>query len=138
MLNKTIIQYLLGLGLALFTILIVEGTLLMITDIGWAVLTVIYITIFFMQITFYYLTTNFKFGWTVLSFIFNFLIWTFEQVIIEKTFSDSFIYEGENWNVGAIILGGLLWVTNKILIDKLFDVNKSIQRHTSKLNLNWG
>ena len=136
MLKKIIIQYLLGLGLALFTILIVEGTLLMLTDIDWGFLTVIYITIFFMQITFYYLTTNFKFGWTVLSFIFNFLIWTFEQVIIEKTFSDSFIYEGENWNVGAIILGGLLWVTNKILIDKLFDVNKSIQRHTGKLNLN--
>ncbi len=135
MLKKTTIQYLLGLGLALLTIPIVKGTLAVLPDIGWHFLTVIYVTIFALQITFYYLTTNFKFGWTVLSFILNFTLWTFEQVIIEKTFHDSFIYQGENWKVGAYILGGLLWVTNKILIDQLFNLNKSISRQTSKINV---
>lgn len=135
MLKKTTIQYLLGLGLALLTIPIVEGTLAVLPDIGWHFLTVIYVTIFILQITFYYLTTNYKFGWTALSFIMNFILWTFEQIVIEKTFHDSFIYQGENWKLGAYVLGGLLWVTNKILIDQLLNLNKSISRQTSKINV---
>ena len=135
MLKKTTIHYLIGVGLALLTILVVEGTILVLQDIGWHFLTVIYITIFIFQITFYYLTTNYKFGWTVLSFIVNFILWTFEQVVIEKNFHDSFIYRGDNFKAGALILGGLLWVTNKILIDKLFDLNKSIHKQTNKINV---
>ena len=134
MLKKTTIQYLLGLGLALLTIPIVEGTLAVLSDIGWHFLTVIYVTIFILQITFYYLTTNFKLGWTVLSFITNFILWTFEQVIIEKNFHDTFIYKSDNFKIGALILGGFLWVTNKILIDKFFYLNKSIHKQTSKIN----
>ncbi len=135
MLKKTTIQYILGLGLALLTIPIVEGTLALLPDIGWHFMTVIYVTIFILQITFYYLTTNYKFGWTALSFIANFILWTLEQVVIEKTFHDTFIYQGENWKIGAYILGGLLWVTNKILIDQLLNLNKSINRQTSKINV---
>jgi hypothetical protein len=135
MLKKTTIQYLLGLGLALLTIPIVEGTLAVLPDIGWHFMTVIYVTIFVLQITFYYLTTNYKFGWTALSFIVNFILWTLEQVVIEKTFHNTFIYQGESWKIGAYILGGLLWVTNKILIDQLLNLNKSINRQTSKINV---
>jgi hypothetical protein len=135
MLKKTTIQYLIGVGLALLIIPVVEGTLLVLPDIGWHFLTVIYITIFIFQITFYYLTTNYKFGWTALSFIMNFILWTFEQVVLEKNFHDSFIYKGDNFKIGVLILGGLLWVTNKILIDKLFDLNKSIHKQTSKINV---
>ncbi|MES2620983.1 MAG: hypothetical protein V4615_09025 [Bacteroidota bacterium] len=135
MLKKITIQYLIGVGLALFTIPVVEGVLAVLPDIGWHFMTVIYITIFVFQITFYYLTTNYKFGWTVLSFIVNFILWTFEQVVIEKNFHDSFIYKGDNFKIGALILGGLLWVTNKILIDKLIDLNKSIHTQTNKINV---
>jgi hypothetical protein len=133
MLKKTTIQYLIGIGLALLTIPVIEGTLFVLPDIGWGFLSVIYITIFFFQITFYYLTTNYKFGWTALSFIVNFILWTFEQVAIEKTFHDSFIYQGENWKIDAYVLGGILWVTNKILIDQLLNFNKSINRKISKI-----
>ncbi|MCW2263734.1 MULTISPECIES: hypothetical protein [Sphingobacterium] len=132
--EKITIQYLIGVGLALLIIPIVEGALAVLPNIGWHFLTVMYFTVFTLQITFYYLTTNFKFGWTVLSFILNFIFWTFEQVIIEKTFHDSIIYNGENWKLGVYILGGLLWVTNKILIDKLFDLNKSIHKQSSRIN----
>ena len=135
MLKKITIQYLLGLALALLTILIVEGILAFLPDIGWHFLTVIYVTIFMLQITFYYLTTNFKFGWTVLSFVLNFIFLIFELVVIEKNFHDSFIYQGNNWKIGVYIIGGLLWVTNKILIDQIFDLNKSIKRKTSKINV---
>lgn len=120
MLKKTPIQYLIGVGFALLIIPIGEVILFLFPYIGWHFLTIIYITIIIFLITFYYLTTNFKFGWTVLSFIFNFIIWTFEQVLIEHNFHDSFIYKGNNFKIGALILGGLLWVTNKIFIDKLF------------------
>ena len=135
MLKKTTIHYFLGLGLALLTIPIVKGTLAVLSDLGWYFLTVIYLTIFVLQITFYYLTTNYKFGWTALSFIVNFILWTFEQVVIEKTFQDSFIYQGENWKIGAYVLGALLWVTNKILIDQLLNLNKSINVQTNKINV---
>ena len=135
MLKKTTIQFLIGIGLTLLTILIAEGTLALLSDIGWHALTIIYATIFVMQITFYYLTTNFKFGWTALSYILNFILWIIEQVIIEKTFHDSIIYNSEKWKVGAYILGGLLWVTNKIIIDKFFDANKSIHKQGNKINV---
>ena len=135
MLKKTTIQYLLGLGLALLTIPIVEGTLSILPDIGWHFMTVGYIAILLMQILFYYLTTNFNIGWTALSFVLNFILWTFEQVIIEKNFHDTFIYKGDNYKIGVLILGGLLWVTNKILIDKLFGINKSINKQTNKINV---
>lgn len=134
MLKNIAIQFLLGLGLALITVSIVEISLTMLNDIGWHFLTVIYITILFLQIIFYYLATNFNIGWTVLSFILNFILWTFEQVIIEKSFHDSFIYQSENWKIGAYILGALLWVINKILIDELFKFNKSIHRKSSIIN----
>ena len=133
--KKTAIQYILGLGLALLTIPILEGTFAVLPDIGWHFITVFYITILVLQITFYYLTTNFKFGLTSLSFLFNFVLWLLEQVLIEKNFHDSFIYKGTNYKIGVFILGGLLWVTNKILIDKLFGFNKSIYKKKSKINL---
>lgn len=135
MIKTNTIQYLIGVGLALLTIPIGEGVIALLPDIGWHFMTVIYVTILLSQITFYYLTTNFKLGWTVLSFVLNFILWTFEQVIIEKIFHDSFIYQRENWKIGAYILGGLLWVTNKILIDHLFNFNKSIHRQTSKIKV---
>lgn len=135
MLKKTSIQYLLGLGLALLIIPIVEGILSAIPDIGWHFMTVVYVTIFISQITFYFLTTNYKFGWTALSFIINFILWTFELVVIEKTFHDSFIYHVQNWKISSYILGGLLWVTNKILIDQVLKLNKSIKIQTNKVNV---
>ena len=52
-----------------------------------------------------------------------------------NNFHDSFIYKGDNFKTGTLIHGGLLWVTNKILIDKLFDLNKSIQKHKSIINI---
>lgn len=134
MLKKIVIQYLLGLGLAFIAIIIFDRLLVMLPEIGWHFLTVVYIAIFFLQIAFYYLTTNFNFGWTVLSFILNFILWTFEQVIIEKSFHDSFIYQGELMEIGVYILGAILWVTNKILIDQYFNFNKSIHRKISKIN----
>lgn len=133
--KKTAIQYILGLGLALLTIPILEGTFAVLPDIGWHFITVFYIIILVLQIIFYYLTTNFKFGLTSLSFLFNFVLWLLEQVLIEKNFHDSFIYKGANYKIGVFILGGLLWVTNKILIDKLFGFNKSIYKKKSKINL---
>jgi hypothetical protein len=128
-------QYLLGIGLALLTIPIIAVTALVFPDIGWNLLYVVYIAIFIFQMVFYYLTTNFKLAWTVLSFILNFVFWTFEQVILEKNFHESFIYSGDHSQLGVFTLGGFLWVTNKIVIDKVFTFNKSIHKYKSKMNV---
>lgn len=127
-------QYLLGLALALLIIPVVEGILAILPDIGWHFLTVIYITIFVFQILFYFLTSHHNVWWTLLSFISNFVLWTFEQVQIEKNFHDSFIYQGENYKIGVLILGGMLWVTNKIIIDKLLAINKSTNSKMSRMD----
>ena len=125
----------LGFGLALLTILIAQGVLTIFPSIGWNILGVLYITIFTFQIAFYYLTTNFRLSWTILSFVLNFVLWTTEQVIIERTFHDSFIYQGGDWKLGVYILGGFLWVTNKIILDKLISLKKSIHKQTSILHV---
>ena len=135
MLKKIVVQYLLGIGLALLLIPVSKGTLALFPNIDYEIFTVFYIAIVVFQIIFYYLTTNYKLGWTVLSFILNFILWTFEQVQIYKNFEDSFIYKENNYGTEALILGGLLWVTNKILIDKLFGLNKSINKHDSKIKV---
>lgn len=133
--NKNYLQYLLGIVLSILVIPIFSVTLLLIPNIGWHLLTVIYITILIFQIIFYYLTTKHNLAWTILSFIMNFSIWTLEQVTIEKYFHDSFIYKYDNLNLNVLILGGALWTTNKIIIDKLFDFNKSIFKKKSKLEI---
>ena len=132
MLKNIIIQYLFGISLALLTTPIVKVTLSLLPDIGWHFLTVIYLIIFFLQISFYFLTTNFNFGWTALSFTLNFLLWVLELVVLEKNFQGSFIY---NDNIYIFIISGIFWVTNKLIIDKLFELNKSIHRKKSIINI---
>ncbi len=85
-------------------------------NIGWHFLTVSYISIFVLQILFYYLTTDYVIKWQVFSFIINFILWTFEQVQIEKYYQDTFIYKNQS-KIVVCLLGGFLWVTNKILIE---------------------
>ena len=126
MLKKIPTQYLIGIGLSLLTIPIVDGTLTLLPDIGWHFITITYVTIFVSQIIFYFLTTKFNFLGTSISFFLNFIFWTLEQVNIEKIFNKSFIYNGENSKICVLILGGLLWVSNKIFIEKLYELYKSI------------
>ncbi len=133
MLENTCKHYLIGLGLTLLTIAFVEAVIALFPGIGWHFLTVLYVTILVMQIIFYWLTTNYNFAWSALSFIINFILWTLELVAVEKTFPDSVIFYSDNWKIGAYMLAGLLWVTNKIIIDKIFALNKSLHKHPSKI-----
>lgn len=133
MLENTCKHYLIGLGLTLLTIAFVEAVIALFPGIGWHFLTVLYVTILVMQIIFYWLTTNYNFAWSALSFIINFILWTLELVAVEKTFPDSVIFYSGNWKIGAYMLAGLLWVTNKIIIDKFFALNKSLHKQPNKL-----
>lgn len=129
---KTIIsQYILVIGLTLTLKGITLGTERLFPDIGWHILSIAYLTLFALQVTFYYLTTNFKIGWTISSFIINFILWTIELVVLEKSFHNTWIYQDSK--IASIVLGGILWATNKILLDKLFLLNKSMTIKTSKL-----
>jgi hypothetical protein len=128
MLKKIPTQYIIGIGLSLLTIPIVDGTLTLLPDIGWHFITITYVTIFVSQIIFYFLTTKFNFLGTSISFFLNFIFWTLEQVNIEKIFNKSFIYNGEYSQTCVLILGGLLWVSNKIFIEKLYELYKSMSK----------
>jgi hypothetical protein len=132
MLKNTAIQYIIGFGFTILLIPIIEATIHFFPNISWKHASVILIfTALIFQILFYYLTTHYNFGWTALSFIINVILWTVEQVVIEKNFHDELLHHSNE----LLILGGLLWVTNKILIDKIFELNKSTTKGQSKIAL---
>lgn len=100
-------------------------------DIGWHLMTVIYSLILLLQLSFYALTTNFKLGRTTMSFVLNFLLWTFEQVGSEMIFRDTWFYQEPGLQV--IFLGATLWATNKLVLDKLLTHGMRVNFSTSKL-----
>ena len=100
-------------------------------ELGWHILTVLYFTTLILQLTFYYLTTNFEIGLTVVSFIINFILWILEQVGLYNALHESWLYQ--NLSVGPILLGGLLWASNKMLIDYVFTRNRKIKIGLSRL-----
>ena len=135
MLKKTVLLYVLGIGLVFLTIPIVEGVMYILPDIGWYILLVLYLTIFMLQILFYYLTTYFNLGWTAFSFVLNLLLLMFEFVLVERYIPDSFLSKRPSWSIGGYFIGGVLWVTNKILLDKLVLRKKDIHKQPNRVNL---
>ena len=60
-------------------------------------------------------------GWTVLSFFLNFILWTGEQVLFEKKFHDTVLYQEEGiTQIFVLTFGSLLFAINKGLLDELF------------------
>lgn len=57
-----------------------------------------------------------------------------EQVNLEKTFHDSFIYQSKDTGFMVLIIGGLLWTINKLLIDKILGLFKVNLRPTNRLD----
>ena len=94
-------------------------------------MTVIYTLILLLQLTFYGLTTNFKLGRTTMSFVLNFILWTFEQVGSEMIFRDTWFYQESGLQV--IFYGATLWATNKLVLDKLLTYGMRVNFSTSKL-----
>jgi hypothetical protein len=73
--------------------------------------------IFLLQVSFYLLTTNFKLGRTTMSFVLNFILWTFELVGSEMLFPDTWFYQEPGLQV--LMPGAIFWATNKLILDKL-------------------
>ncbi|MGC1240900.1 MAG: hypothetical protein WA874_04890 [Chryseosolibacter sp.] len=89
--------------------------------LGYGALLFAYIFILLGLILFYKLTSVLSIGWTVLSFFMNFILWTFEQVVFEKRFHDTVLYQ-EEWVTQSFVLtfGSLLFAFNKVLLDEVF------------------
>jgi hypothetical protein len=120
--KKIMLQYLLGISFAVVTIYIMEASIYIFPNIGWGFLSVLYFSILLFQFVFYFLTTNFKFCWTILNFIINFVLWIAELINTEKIFQETYFYkEGK---ILVLIFGGFLWVTNKLIIDLFFRMNQ--------------
>ena len=117
--KSILFQYLLGVGLALLLMPIINGIEKILPDIGYGFLDIFYLLIFLFLTIFYFLATNFN-------------SWTAEQVALENRFHNTFIYQGNSLIV--LVLGGLLWVTNKIAIDQLLKLQKKSSFKTNKLD----
>jgi hypothetical protein len=118
--NKIISHFGLAILIAISTSILTLLIIKLFPEIGWHFLTVAYINILLGQIIYYYSTTYTTFPLTVLSFVLNFILWVIEQVFIEQTFHDSFVYQDERFRVIVVILGAFLWATNKLILDKVF------------------
>ena len=91
------------------------------TTLGAVFLLLTYGSIIGGLIFFYLLTTQYKIGLTVLSFLLNLIVWITEQVVIENHFHNSFLYQNENTGaIFVLVLGVFLWTVNKIVFDAIF------------------
>lgn len=131
--KNTLGQYILAIGLALLTLPLGYFFVLLKNNLGWNFQTIAFIALFFLQAFYYYITTNLNVGFSILSFIFNFILWVPEQVLIGHALDHIFIYQGHL--VGGAVIGGLLWASNKIFIDLLFSMNKKIMLRKSRIDL---
>jgi hypothetical protein len=72
-------------------------------------------------IIFYVLTSQYKIGLSILSFLLNLILWITEQIILEKHFHNSYLYQEENVRIVFVLaLGAFLWGFNKIVLDVIF------------------
>jgi hypothetical protein len=131
-LNKIVLHFGLAIVLAIIIHLLTALTGL-IPDIGYGILTFIYIFIITGLIIYYHLTTYFNIGLTILNFVLNFILWVAEQVNIESTYHDTAFYQNGDFHILVVILGGLLWATNKILIDGIIMLFKVTRRSENRL-----
>ncbi len=107
-----------ALSIAICVGLLITIFILIFSFLGYGVLLFAYIFILTGLIVFYRLTSILTIGWTVLSFIINFILWTAEQVLIEKKLHDTILYQEDGIaQVFVLTLGALLFAFNKILID---------------------
>lgn len=125
-------QYVLAIVLSMLIIPVVEFSVFIFPDIGWHFLTVLYVTILLLQVSFYYLTSRLNLGLSVLSFVLNFILWVAENVNIDSIFADTYFYKECRYAV--IMLGSILWATNKIFIDVVFSMSKKIVLKNSKID----
>lgn len=122
--KAALIHFAIAIAFAIATTALTDLTTILPIDIGWHLLTVLYVLIVIGLIVFYFLTTYTNIWLTILSFILNFILWVAEQVNLESLFHDIFFYQDNNFRYGVIVLGGLLWAINKLIIDRLFIVFK--------------
>ena len=134
--KSVLIHFGIAIAFAVMTAALTDLTTLLPIDIGWHILTVLYVSIVLGLIAFYFLTTYINIWLTILSFILNFILWVAEQVNLERIFHDTFFYQDNNFSYAVIVLGGLLWAINKLIIDRLFillKLNLSLTNRAEKL-----
>ena len=104
-------------------------------SLGYGILWVIYALIIASLIYYYNLTSYYGFSKSLLHFVFNFVFWCIEQIIISTNFEKTFLYQNENYKILIVILGATLWATNKLLLDSIFRIWKSADLKKNKIEL---
>jgi hypothetical protein len=119
------------LATLIWTLTIIFGKVF--PDIGYGILTALYLFILIGQIYYYVLTTYYSIWLSFLSFVLNFILWVAEQVNFEKTFHDSFIYQTKDTGFMVLVLGGLFWTINKIFLDRVIRLFKVKAKSSNRL-----
>jgi predicted neutral ceramidase superfamily lipid hydrolase len=118
--KSILLHYSLAIILAILVVALTYMIVKLFPNIGYGILTFAYSFIFIGLICYYAMTTYYNAGFTILSFLLNFILWVAEQVNLEKLFQDTFVYRGTDFGITVTVLGGLLWTTNKLLLDRGF------------------
>jgi hypothetical protein len=118
--SKALKHYILGVALGLL-VFVLSYFVLLIPSIGYEVLGYLYVFTLVAQIIFYWHTSNGNYLRTIINFMLNFFLWTFELVelehLLEGTTVYRFLYHTDELYALRFILGGLLWATNKLILD---------------------
>ena len=128
-------QYIIGLTLGILLMPISYGLLVILPDIGWQFLTLIYILTLLFQVLFYYLTASQRLEWTIVNFVLNFILWTAELLILEQNFGETDFYNSELSSYYLPVMGGLLWTTNKVILDTIFGLTNNIKSVKSRIDI---
>lgn len=135
--KSALIHFGIAIAIAVSIVALADVTTLLPIDIGWHLLTFLYVLTTIGQVSFYYLTTYTNVGLTILSFILNYIIWVVQQVNLERTFHGSIFYKDNDFGYGVIVLSGLLWAINKLIIDRMFISVKVNLSSTNRLERLW-
>jgi hypothetical protein len=88
--------------------------------LGYGVLLFVYGFILTGLILFYWWTSILTAGWTILAFFINFIAWSAEQILFEKQFHNTILYQKDGiTQIFVLTFGAILFALNKVLIDEI-------------------
>lgn len=89
--------------------------------LGYGAFAFSYLLIIGGLVLFYKLTSSFiDKKWVFISFGINFIFWVIEQILIEKEFSKTIVYQDEKISIIFVLtLGAFLFAINKSILDEI-------------------
>lgn len=121
--NRILINILTALSIAIIVGVLSFLFVWCFSFLGYGALFFVYIFILTGLISFYKLTSILPVRWSIFSFVLNFIFWTAEQVVFEKIFHNTVLYQEDGIaQVFILTFGAILFATNKGIIDEVIQL----------------